>query len=98
MEFHKNDAIVVSGTRYDGCFGTVIQRAATDKYYRVKVTLPNKGTKVAVLHSSSLFPALFPKQIFDPSGFLVHLEHDDTIQLALALDIPLPLTFQQQRP
>ena len=94
MEFHKDDAIVISGTRFDGCFGTVINRAATNGFYRVRVTIPPSATKVVVLSSSALFPAFFPDRNLDTHAFILSLEEDDTIQLALALDIPIPLTFR----
>ena len=94
MQFCKGDNVVVFGTRYDGCFGTVVSRAATNGWYKVKVATATIAAKLVVLRETSLFPEL-PTVTTEKStlSFIEMLECNtdyslETMDFARALGIP----------
>lgn len=87
MHFRKGDSVVVLGTRYDGRFGTVVSRAATNGWYKVKVTTDTVAEKLVVLRGSSLSPTVSTEKA--TLSFIRMLNGPaETAELASALGIP----------
>jgi len=96
MQFCKGDSVVVFGTRYDGCYGTIVSRAATHGWYKVKVATATVAAKLVILREASLFPEL-PTVVTEKStmSFIGMLNcnadtSSETAELARSLGIPYP--------